>query len=143
MVIGKQSLQRYESNPQSADGVRVENISGITTLGLLEKIQSLMRVLQCEPEQFKNRIIFMSMYNDIALGEKENTEICESNSRTVAEYARKFPLGHWSFLEPGSEKKWYGTHTDKPNGFLGQNCREHDGEFLRFRSSNISCLQCL
>ena len=26
MVCGKQSLQRYESNRQNADGVRVENI---------------------------------------------------------------------------------------------------------------------
>ena len=38
---------------------------GITTLGLLEKIQSLMRDLQCEPEHFTDRNIFMSMYNDI------------------------------------------------------------------------------
>ena len=38
---------------------------GITTLGLLEKIQSLIRDLQCEPEHFTDRIIFMSMYNDI------------------------------------------------------------------------------
>ena len=38
---------------------------GITTMGFLKKIQSLMRDLQCEPEHFKDRIIFMSMYNDI------------------------------------------------------------------------------
>ena len=57
----------------------------------------------------------MSMYNDIAWGEKGNTARFEYNSQTVAEYARKFPLGHWSFLEPGSEKKWYGTCTDKPD----------------------------
>ena len=30
---------------------------GITTLGLLEKIQSLMTDLQCEPENFKGRIL--------------------------------------------------------------------------------------
>ena len=24
--------------------------------------------------------------------------------------------GHWSFLGPGSEKKWYGTHVHKPDG---------------------------
>ena len=38
---------------------------GITALGLFEKIQKLMTELQCEPEHFKDRIIFMSMYNDI------------------------------------------------------------------------------
>ena len=48
---------------------------GITTLGLLE-IQSLMRDLQCELEHFNDRIIFMSMYNDIAWQEKGNKERC-------------------------------------------------------------------
>ena len=58
----------------------------------------------------------MSMFNDIAWEEKGNTEKCEFNSRTVANYARRFPRGHWSFLGPGSEKKWCGTHSDKPDG---------------------------
>ena len=53
---------------------------GIMTLGLLEKIQSLMRDLQCELEHFTDRIIFMSMYyNDIEWGAKGNTERCEYN----------------------------------------------------------------
>ena len=47
---------------------------GITTLGFLEKIQSPMRDLQCEPEHFKDRIIFMSMCNDTAWQEKGNTQ---------------------------------------------------------------------
>ena len=34
----------------------------------------------------------------------------------VADYARKFAQGHWSFLGPGSETNWYGTHTYKPIG---------------------------
>ena len=39
-----------------------------------------------------------------------------ANSMNVATYAKRFPLGCWSFLEPGCEKKWYGTHVSKPNG---------------------------
>ena len=57
----------------------------------------------------------MPMYNDIVLGEKENNEVCIANPRTAAGYARRFANGHWSFLGPGSETKWYGTHTYKPN----------------------------
>ena len=34
----------------------------------------------------------------------------------VAHSARRFLRGHRSFLGPGSETKWYGTHTYKPNG---------------------------
>ena len=37
------------------------------------------------------------------------------NSVTVANYARRFPRGHWSFLGLGSEKKWYATYSDKPD----------------------------
>ena len=29
---------------------------------------------------------------------------------------QKNPRGHWSFLEPGSEKKWCGTYDCKPDG---------------------------
>ena len=47
---------------------------GIMTLGFLEKIPCLMTDLQCEPEHFKGRIIFMSMYNDIEWGAKGNKE---------------------------------------------------------------------
>ena len=86
---------------------------GITTLGLLENIQNLY--LQCEPEHFNERIIFMSVYNDNVWQAKRNKEQCEHKSLTVADYARKFPRGHWSFLGPGSEEKWDGTYTDNPD----------------------------
>ena len=75
-----------------------------------------MRDLQCDPEHFNDRIIFMSMYNDIAWRDKGNTERREYNSQAVSNYARKFHRGHWSFLGLGSEKKWYRTYSDKPDG---------------------------
>ena len=34
-------------------------------------------------------------------------KVCKSKSSDVAEYARKFPTGHWSFLGHGFEEKWY------------------------------------
>ena len=92
------------------------NFPGFTTLGILEEIQKFMIELHCEPEQFEGKIIFMSMYNDIFCRELGNTEKCETISVTNANYARRFPLGRWSFLGPGSEKKWYGTCSGKPDG---------------------------
>ena len=56
------------------------------------------------------------MYNDIEWKAKGNKEQCEHNTQTDANYARKFPRGHWSFLERGSEEKWYGIYTHKPDG---------------------------
>ena len=89
---------------------------GFTTLQILAEIQNMMSEIKFEPEQFQGRIIFTSMYGDIVLGEKGNRETCVANSLIDADYARKFAQGHWSFLGPGSEKRWCGTHVNKPNG---------------------------
>ena len=50
----------------------------------------------------------------------------------VAEYARRFFCGRWSFLELGSEEKWYGSYTDKPDGSwdrMAQNMMTNFSEF--------------
>ena len=75
-----------------------------------------MGELQCEPENFTGRIIFTAMFNDIVWDAKGNDEVCDNNSKTIEEYTQRFLRGHWSFLEPGSEKKWYGTYDCKPDG---------------------------
>ena len=31
-------------------------------------------------------------------------------------FAKRFPAGRWSFLGPGSEKKWYSTYNERPRG---------------------------
>ena len=74
----------------------------------------MMGELQCEPENFTGRIIFMSMFNDIVWDAKGNDELCVNNSKTSKECAERLPRGRWSFLGLGSEKKWYGTHDGKP-----------------------------
>ena len=58
----------------------------------------------------------MSMFNDIVWDAKGNDETCDNNSKTIKQYARRCPRGHWSFSGPGSEKKWYGTYVCKPDG---------------------------
>ena len=58
----------------------------------------------------------MSMYNDTVWREQGNTEKCVQNCTAVENYARKYLPGHWSFLGPGSEKKWYETCSEKSNG---------------------------
>ena len=60
-----------------------------------------------EPENFKGRIIFMSKFNDIEW--KKNVENCISNAKKVKNYSKRFLPGHWTFLGPCSEKKWYGS----------------------------------
>ena len=118
----KSKIQWYSDNNcfselNRKDGqLRWKIFKGFTTVGILNQIQQLMGELQCEPENFTGRIIFMSMFNDIVWHAEGNDEICENNSKTVEQYALRFPRGHWSFLGPGSEKKWYGTFDHKPDG---------------------------
>ena len=59
------------------------------------------------PETFTGIILFMSMFNDISCDRKGNKEECLANARVVKVLARKFGVGQWSFIGPGSEKKWY------------------------------------
>ena len=134
----KSKIKWYSENNHSKDMSRVDGMPtefewkifpGITALGLLEKIQSLMTDFKCEPENFKNGIIFVSMYHEIERKAKGNKEQCEYNSQTVADYARKFPRGQWSFLACGSEEKWYGNFTDKPDGSWDRMAEEMNVNF--------------
>ena len=58
----------------------------------------------------------MSMFNDISWRSPDNEQECELNANLVSVYASRFSPGRWSFLRPGSEKKWYSTHESKPQG---------------------------
>ena len=83
----------------------------------------------------------MSMFNHIAWDPKGNKEPCEYKSQAVAEYARKFPRVHWSFFGPGSEEKWYGTCSHKPDGSWDRMAEEMMANFSRsghpiFRASS-------
>ena len=68
-----------------------------------------IRLTSQEPKHliFSDRIIFMSMFNDIELERKDNEDSCAPTSRKIKEYASKFNDGHWAFLGPGEESKWY------------------------------------
>ena len=47
---------------------------------------------------------------------KGNEEECVANAKVVSMLARKFGIGQWSFIGPGSEKKWYSIKEDSPQG---------------------------
>ena len=57
----------------------------------------------------------MSMFNDISCDKKDNEEECLANAEVVKVLARKFGVGQWSFIGPGSEKKWYSAE-NSPQG---------------------------
>ena len=82
---------------------------GFTTLEILQKIQDDLQKKNIEPKHFTDRIIFMSMFNDIECTKRNIDETCISNSKKAKLYAKIFSRGHWTFVGPGDDKKWYGA----------------------------------
>ena len=78
---------------------------GFNTLQLIEKVTRLLLRSDETPENFTGRIIFMSMFNDISCGSKENEKECLANAKLVSLYARKYGKEQESFIGPVSEKK--------------------------------------
>ena len=65
----------------------------------------------------------MSMFNDISCDRKGNKKECLANAGVVKVLAKKFGIGQWSFIGPGSEKKWYSSE-NSPQG-AWDNIAEH------------------
>ena len=82
---------------------------GFTTLQLCDKVSDLLSYLGQTPETFSGRILFMSMFND-------NKDECLKNADYVKTFAGRFGIGQWSFIGPGSEKKWYSGEENSPQG---------------------------
>ena len=88
---------------------------GFTSLQLCDKISNLLSSLGQSPETFTGRILFMSMFNDISCDGKDNKEQCLNNADFVKTFAKRSGIGQWSFIGPGSEKKWYPSE-NSPQG---------------------------
>ena len=58
----------------------------------------------------------MSMFNDMSWGSKDNEKECWARANIVSLYAKRIGKGQWSFIGPGSEKKWYCISEDSPQG---------------------------
>ena len=113
---------RAERSYRDYDGVSGESTEfewnifpGFTTLQLCDRISDLLSSLGQTPESFTGRILFMSMFNDISCEGKGNKEQCLKDADYVKTFAKRFGIGQWSFIGPGSEKKWYPSE-NSPQG---------------------------
>ena len=76
----------------------------------------------------------MSMFNDISCDKKDNEEECVANAKVVPILARKFGIGQWSFIGPGSEKKWYSMEEHRP-----QRIWDHIAEKMLLEFAESGC----
>ena len=65
-----------------------KNFPGATALDLLHKFQKDLEGKCITPKNFSDRIISMSMFNDIDLDKKGNEDSCNTTSRNIKMYAQ-------------------------------------------------------
>ena len=113
---------RAERNYRDFEDVKGESTEfewnifpGFTSLQLCDRISNLLSSLGQSPETFTGRILFMSMFNDISCDRHDNKVECLKNAEFVKTFAKRFGIGQWSFIGPGSEKKWYPSE-NSPQG---------------------------
>ena len=106
--------KRYLKDMDRIDGEPMEFdckiYTGFNAWGFLAEIQKMMTESKYEPEQFQGRTSSCQCTMTLIFSKPGNKENCVANALRVTEYAAR---GHRSFLGPGSEKKWYGTHVKR------------------------------
>ena len=114
-VRAERSYRDYETVSGESTEFEWNIFPGFTSLQLCDKISNLLSSLGQTPENFTGRILFMSMFNDISCDRYDNKDECLKNAEFVKTYAKRFGIGQWSFIGPGSEKKWYPSE-NSPQG---------------------------
>ena len=115
-ITTSQSYRDYDGISGEQTEFEWNIFPGFTTLQLYGKVTDLLSRLGETPETFTEKFLFMSMFNDISCDKKDNEEERVANAKVVSIYAKKFGIGQWSFICPGSEKKWYSMKENSPQG---------------------------
>ena len=116
MITSSQSYRDFDGISGEPTEFEWNIFPRFDTLQLYGKVKDLLSRVGEAQENFTGRTLFMSMFNDISCGTKDNEEECLAHAKVVSLYARKFGTGQWSFIGPGSEKKWYSMKEDSPQG---------------------------
>ena len=124
-VLPRCSWYRWRNN-----WIRVAKFPGFSSLSILEENQDDLETRRTQPEEFTDRIIFKSMFNDIVWN--ANDENFVSNAGKVKNYAKRFPLdiGH------------AGVHAQKKSGMEMLTTIKEGNGIQRDWSSCIQRHQC-
>ena len=114
---------------------------GLNTLQLTEEVKRFLLRLDETPENFTARIIFYVNVQWHFLWIKRQRKECLANDKLVLLFAKRFGKGQWSFIGPGSEKKWYCISEDSPQGVWDNIAERMWVEFRRKRMSHFSELR--
>ena len=105
-ITASQSYRDYDGISGEPTEFEWNIFPGFTTLQLYGKVTDLLSRLGETPETFTGR----------SCDKKDNEEECLADAEVVSIFAKKFGIGQWSFIGPGSEKKWYSMEENSPQG---------------------------
>ena len=137
-IRSEKSYRDYDAINGESTEFEWNILTGFATLQLCDKINDLLSNLGQTPATFTGRIPFMSMFNDISCDRTDNKDECLRNAESVKIYARRFGIGQWSFVGPGSEKKWYSSEKQSTRS-LGQYCGANVVGICRKWTSYLPC----
>ena len=103
-ITTSQSYRDYDGISGEPTEFERNIFPGFDTLQLYGKVTDLLSRLRETQEYFTGRILFVSMFNDISCGTKDNERECLANAKVVSVYAKKFGIGQWSCIGHRSEK---------------------------------------
>ena len=89
-VRAERSYRDYDAINGESTEFEWNIFTGFTTFQLYGKVTYPLSRLGETPENFTGRILFMSMFNDISCGTKDNERECLANAEVVSFYAKKF-----------------------------------------------------
>ena len=133
-ITSSQSYRNFDGIAGEPTEFEWNIFPGFDTLQLSDKVKDLLYRLGETPENFTRRILFMSMFNDISCGTRDNEQECLAHARAVSLYVRRFGTGQWSFIGSGSEKKWYSMEEDSPQGIW-----DHVAEKMLLEFAESTC----
>ena len=86
-ITTSQSYRDYDGISGEPTEFEWNIFPGFTTLQLCGKVTDLLSRLGEAPETFTGRILFMSIFNDISCGTKDNERECLASAEVVSIYA--------------------------------------------------------
>ena len=99
-------------------------LPGASTIEIKKRVQKHLNWRN--PESFDQRIIFMSLFHDIAWRKKVNTETCLRSDKEVTAFPAQHKPGRWCFWEAASENTWWNDNL-QPTSEKMIDCRIPDG----------------
>ena len=138
-ITSSQSYRNFDGINEEPTEFEWNIFPGMDTLQLCDKVKSLLGRVRETPENFTGKILFMSMFNDISCGTKDNEQECLANARLVSLYARSFGTGQWSFIGPCFWEKVVLHQRGQSTRNLGQYRGEDVVGIRRKHMSNFPC----